>query len=105
MDGYAMSYSASQLLDNSDGDWILAFKENGEYMPEDPGYIRLVKVGPNNPNITGHVSARMVKKIIIKDVAFKDFSLELIQNGKTDGNGQTDSSERCYNFTNKGCLL
>ncbi len=84
MDGYAMSYSASQLLDNSDGDWILAFKENGEYMPEDPGYIRLVKVGPNNPNITGHVSARMVKKIIIKDVAFKDFSLDLTQNGKTE---------------------
>ncbi len=84
MDGYAMTYSASQLLDNSDGDWILAFKENGEYMPEDPGYIRLVKVGPNNPNITGHVSARMIKKIIIKDVAFKDFSLDLIQNGRTE---------------------
>ena len=39
-------------------------------MPEDPGYIRLVKVGPQNPNFTGHVSARMVKKIIIKDTAF-----------------------------------
>ncbi len=78
MDGYAMTYSGKQLLDNSDGDWILAFKEDGEYMPEDPGYIRLVKVGPKKPNFTGHVSARMVKKIIIKDVPFKDFDLEII---------------------------
>ncbi|HAK45811.1 MAG TPA: hypothetical protein DCO79_07830, partial [Spirochaeta sp.] len=76
MDGYAMSYSGDQLLDNADGDWILAFKEDGAYMPEDPGYIRLVKVGPKNPNFTGHVSARMVKKIIIKDVSFKNFDLE-----------------------------
>ena len=78
MDGYAMNYSGSQLLDNADGDWILAFKEDGAYMPEDPGYIRLVKVGPQNPNFTGHVSARMVKKIIIKDVPFKNFEFEII---------------------------
>ena len=84
MDGYAMSYSGSQLLDNSDGDWILAFKEDGEYMPEDPGYIRLVKVGPQNPNFTGHVSARMVKKIIIKDTMFKDFELEIISGSGTE---------------------
>ena len=81
MDGYAMNYSGGQLLDNADGDWILAFKENGEYMPEDPGYIRLVKVGPGNPNFTGHVSARMVKKIIIKDTAFKNFDLEIVSPG------------------------
>ena len=78
MDGYAMNYSGEQLLDNADGDWILAFKEDGEYMPEDPGYIRLVKVGPQDPNFTGHVSARMVKKIIIKDVPFKNFEFEII---------------------------
>ncbi|MDC7228075.1 MAG: molybdopterin-dependent oxidoreductase [Spirochaetales bacterium] len=84
MDGYAMNYSGEQLLDNADGDWILAFKEDGAYMPEDPGYIRLVKVGPENPNFTGHVSARMVKKIIIKDTEFKDFDLEIISTAGTE---------------------
>lgn len=84
MDGYAMSYSGDQLLDNADGDWILAFKEDGAYMPEDPGYIRLVKVGPKNPNFTGHVSARMVKKIIIKDVSFKNFDLEIVSAAGTE---------------------
>ena len=77
MDGYEMDYSGSQLLDQEDGTWILAFKENGEYMPEDPGYIRLVKVGPKNPEITGHVSARMVKKIIIREESFSDFQITL----------------------------
>ncbi len=84
MDGYAMNYSGEQLLDNSNGDWILAFMENGEYMPEDPGYIRLVKVGPENPNFTGHVSARMVKKIIIKDIPFKNFNLSLVSTSGTE---------------------
>jgi len=84
MDGYAMSYSAAQLLDDSDGDWILAFKEDGEYMPEDPGYIRLVKVGPENPNILGHTSARMVKKIILEQSAFRNFDLEIVDGDKSE---------------------
>ncbi len=63
-DGYEMDYSGETLLDQENGDWILAFKENGEYMPEDPGYIRLLKVGPQKPNIDGKLSARMIKKII-----------------------------------------
>jgi len=65
-DGYEMDYSGEMLLDQKDGDWILAFKENGEYMPEDPGYIRLLKVGPQEPNIESQLSARMIKKIICK---------------------------------------
>lgn len=84
MDGYEMDYSGAQLLDQEEGVWVLAFKEDGAYMPEDPGYIRLVKVGPNNPEITGHVSARMVKKIIIQDVPFEDFKLELVNDGTTE---------------------
>ena len=84
MDGYEMSYGGDMLLDQTDGDWILAFKENGEYMPEDPGYIRLVKAGPDNPNITGHVSARMIKKIVTEGVPFKDFTLTVVENGTTE---------------------
>ena len=81
MDGYEMSYGGDMLLDQADGDWILAFKENGEYMPEDPGYIRLVKVGPQNPNITGHVSARMIKKIVTEGEPFRNFELTIVENG------------------------
>jgi len=84
MDGYEMSYGGEMLLDQEDGDWILAFKENGEYMPEDPGYIRLVKAGPDNPNITGHVSARMIKKIVTEGQPFKDFELTLVQKDLTE---------------------
>ncbi|MCK5202013.1 MAG: hypothetical protein KAR21_26850, partial [Spirochaetales bacterium] len=84
MDGYEMDYSGEMLLDQSDGDWILAFKENGEYMPEDPGYIRLLKVGPGEPNITGHVSARMVKKLVTGGDPFKDFSLSIVDKGNTE---------------------
>ncbi len=76
-DGYEMDYSGQQLLDQADGTWILAFIEDGEYMPEDPGYMRLVKVGPKNPQITGHISAKMIKKVFIEDVSFKDFTLTL----------------------------
>ncbi len=84
MDGYEMSYGGDMLLDQADGDWILAFKENGEYMPEDPGYIRLVKVGPQNPNITGHVSARMIQKITTEGKPFENFELMIVQNDKTE---------------------
>lgn len=84
MDGYEMTYGGDMLLDQADGDWILAFKENGEYMPEDPGYIRLVKVGPANPNITGHVSARMIKKIVSEGVPFKNFELTIKDKAMTE---------------------
>ena len=84
MDGYEMTFGGEMLLDQADGDWILAFKENGTYMPEDPGYIRLVKVGPKNPEISGHSSARMVKRIVTEGVPFKDFSLTLTQKDLTE---------------------
>jgi hypothetical protein len=77
MDGYEMSFGGDMLLDQADGDWILAFRENGEYMPEDPGYIRLVKVGPDNPNIPGHASARMIKRIVTEGEPFRDFELTI----------------------------
>lgn len=78
MDGYEMDYNADQILNESDGYWLLAIKENGEFMPEDPGYIRLVKVGPQNPMIDGHCSAKMVERIIISKGSFTDFSIDII---------------------------
>jgi len=62
-DGYSMNYKAEMFLDTSLGTWILAYKENGAYMPFDPGYFRVVQVGPGNPHFTSSLSARMVEKI------------------------------------------
>jgi hypothetical protein len=84
MDGYEMTFGGEMLLDQEDGDWILAFKEDGEYMPEDPGYIRLVKVGPQNPNIDGHASARMIARIVTEDEAFSNFELEIVGPAETE---------------------
>ena len=79
-DGYEMSYSGEQLLDAGDGEWILAFKQDGEYLPPDPGYVRTVKIGPGNPNIDGHLSARMVERVVVSGTAFRPF--ELVIDGK-----------------------
>ncbi|MEI6171397.1 MAG: hypothetical protein WCQ45_02825 [bacterium] len=62
-DGYSMNYPVSQLLDRSAGTWVLAFKENNWYMPLDPGYLRIVQVGEENPHFTSSLSARMVERI------------------------------------------
>lgn len=82
MDGYEMSYSGAELMDESDGSWILAFKSDGEYLPLDPGYIRSVKVGPSEPNIDGHSSARMIKRVVVSAETYTDY--ELLITGKMD---------------------
>ena len=77
MDGYEMTYSGAQIFDEKDGTWLLAFRLDGDYLPKDPGFIRTIKAGPANPNIDGHLSVRMVKKITVKQAGFKDFSLQM----------------------------
>ncbi len=62
-DGYSMNYPASQFQDTSEGTWILAYKENGEYMPFDPGYFRIVQVGDDTPHFSSALSAKMVTLI------------------------------------------
>ncbi len=66
MDGYEMSYSGETIVDTFNGEWLLAFKSDDSYMPEDPGYIRTVKIGPDNPNIEGHISVKMIKEIKVE---------------------------------------
>ncbi|MFO7730322.1 MAG: hypothetical protein R6V86_06115 [Spirochaetia bacterium] len=82
MDGYTMTYSGEDLMDESDGTWILAFKSDGEYLPLDPGYVRSVKVGPSEPNIDGHSSARMIQRIVVSAEDYKEY--ELLIRGKMD---------------------
>jgi len=76
-DGYEMSYRGAQILDAADGDWILAFRMDGQYLPNDPGYFRTIKVGPSKPNIDGHLSVRMVAKIVVKPGKVADYSLQM----------------------------
>ncbi len=77
MDGYEMTYPGSLVMDESDGTWLLAFMMDGEALPKDPGYVRTIKVGAGNPNIDGHLSVRMVRKIVVKQKDFKDFKIGL----------------------------
>jgi len=77
MDGYELSLSAEQILDEIDGVWILAFKKDGEYLDRDPGYIRTIKVGPVVPDIEGHNSVRMIEKIVFTGEPYRDFSLSM----------------------------
>lgn len=100
MDSYEMSYPGSRILDNTDGDWLLAFKLDGEYLPKDPGYIRTIKVGPQTPNIEGHLSVRMVKKIVLKQKEYVEFSLKL--SGRKDwvlDRGTIQSCVSCHRQT------
>jgi hypothetical protein len=93
MDGYEMTYPGSLVLDEKEGVWILAFKLDGERIPKDPGYIRTIKVGPGNPNIDGHLSVRMVKRVVVKQKDFKDFSLSL--GGKMEWNLDRSTVQSC----------
>ena len=73
-DGYSMNYAVEMLADTSEGTWILAFEENGEPMPLDPGYLRIVQVGEANPHFTSSLSARMVERIEIRGT-YESYSL------------------------------
>ena len=73
-DGYSMNYAVEMLTDSSEGTWILAFKENGEYMPLDPGYLRIVQVGEGVPHFTSSLSARMVERVEVLGT-YEEYSL------------------------------
>ena len=75
-DGYSMNYAVEMISDTSEGIWILAFKENGEWMPNDPGPLRIVQVGESNPHFTSSLSARMVTTIEVLGT-YEEYSLLL----------------------------
>lgn len=75
-DGYSMNYSAATFQNMSEGTWILAYKENGEYMPFDPGTFRIVQVGEDTPHFPSSLSAKMVVLIEILGV-YVDYSLDM----------------------------
>ena len=75
-DGYSMNYPVEMLADRSEGTWILAFMENGDYMPLDPGYLRIVQVGEDNPHFISSLSARMVERIELLGI-YEEYTLLL----------------------------
>lgn len=74
-DGYRMRYRFGSLED-AEGMWILAFKQDGKYLPFNPGFFRLVKVGPANPHFPSAASARMVTKIEVRG-EYRPYALRL----------------------------
>lgn len=75
-DGYSMNYPAATFQDTSEGTWILAYQENGEAMPFDPGYLRIVQVADEGTHFPSALSAKMVVLIEVLGV-YEDYSLEL----------------------------
>ncbi len=75
-DGYSMNYPVGRLADTSEGTWILAFQENGSMMPYDPGPLRVVQVGEDNPHFTSSLSAKMVTTIEVLGT-YEEYSLLL----------------------------
>lgn len=100
MDGYEMSYPGKTVLDQADGEWLLAFRLDGDWLPKDPGYIRTIKVGPKTPNIDGHLSVRMIKKIVVKQKDYVDFTLSLSGKMRFDlDRGTVQSCVSCHTRT------
>jgi hypothetical protein len=77
LDGYEMSYPIEKIADSSEGTWIFAFISDGVPMIEEPGPVRTIKVGDMNPNIDGHLSAKMVKRVILAGKPFKPYTLSM----------------------------
>jgi hypothetical protein len=75
-DGYSMNYAAEMFQDTSEGTWILAYREDGEYMPFDPGYFRIVQVGDDTTHFSSSLSAKMVVLIELLGV-YVDYRLDM----------------------------
>lgn len=75
-DGYSMNYPAATFQDTSEGTWILAYKENEDYMPFDPGYFRIVMIGDDTPHFPSALSAKMVVLIEVLGV-YVNYSLDM----------------------------
>lgn len=74
-DGYEMTNSAEDILDESEGTWILAFTQNGRSLMGGLGTNRTIKVGPTKPSIFGHTSVRDVAAIRIERIEYREYSI------------------------------
>ena len=60
LDGFERTYALEDIMGDPEGIWILAYKKQGELLPDGIGPFRVVKIGDPVPNIPGSQSARMV---------------------------------------------
>ncbi|MCG8451689.1 MAG: molybdopterin-dependent oxidoreductase [Spirochaetales bacterium] len=84
-DGYEMTFSGSQFLDTTEGEWILANEMDGAPLDDGLGPFRMVKIdlsGESIPMVEGHLSVKMVNAIRVDAQPFEDFTLEIT--GKMD---------------------
>ncbi|MEW5825367.1 MAG: hypothetical protein AB1778_00890 [Candidatus Bipolaricaulota bacterium] len=94
-DGYSMNYPASQLMDSTEGTWVVAYQVNGWYMPLDPGYLRIVQIGDANPHFTSSLSARMVKRIEVLG-EYTSYALTLVgETTRTFSRGELEAGIGC----------
>ncbi len=75
-DGYSMNYPAEMFQDTSGGVWILAYQNNGVYMPYDPGVLRVVQVSDEGAHFSSSLSAKMVEIIEVLD-AYEVYTLNV----------------------------
>jgi hypothetical protein len=95
MDGYRMQYAAEDFLDTSKGEWILAFRLDGAYLPRDPGYVRTMKVGLYTPNIDGHLSVKMVERVVLRQSGYRAY--ELVIDGAMQARLDRQTVQSCVN--------
>lgn len=76
LDWYETHYDASEVLDESEGTWILAFEMDGLMLPENPGPLRTVKIG-EGVDIDGHSAIKMVKRIEVVKEAYISYVLKM----------------------------
>jgi len=75
-DGYSMNYPAEMFQDTSEGVWVLAYQNNGVYMPFDPGYLRVVQVSDEGAHFSSSLSAKMVEMIEVLG-AYETYTLNV----------------------------
>jgi len=98
-DSYSMNYPADLFQDTSTGTWILAYLQNGAYMPFDPGYFRIVQVSDDNPHFASSLSAKMVERIEVLGV-YEEYSLRVVGIGeRTFLRGELESGVGCLCHT------
>lgn len=76
-DGYRMAFSGSEILDRSQGTWILAVLRDGVPLTPAMGLVRAIKVGSSNPMVTAHLSVQRLSRISIAGVPSQPYVLAM----------------------------
>ncbi|MBN1424145.1 hypothetical protein JXA88_06280 [Candidatus Fermentibacteria bacterium] len=96
-DGYRMAFSGREILDRSQGTWILAMLRDGTPMPAAMGLVRAIKVGPSTPMVDGHLSVQRLSRISITGVPAQPYAIAMRGRMQIDVDRQTlQSCASCH---------